>query len=215
MTLIERIREKAAAGQPVLGAVWGAEEAAGADFVVVRNSARFPGLLVGMLPLGDANAIVLDLGREAIAAAKGAPVLAGLCAADPMRHPDRLLDEVQAAGFAGVQNFPTVGLIDGAFRRSLEDTEFGFAREIDLIRAAARADLFTAPLVFTPEEAVGMLEAGADVLVAHAGLGPREGAARRIEASAEAARAARKDAIVLAAGSGAGLPRNVQGLMRP
>jgi predicted TIM-barrel enzyme len=206
MSLSDTLR---ALGRPIVGAVAGRGQKA--DFLVVHNSSRFPGMLSGMLPLGDANAITLELGPEAIRSAKGTPVLAGICGADPMRSVDRLLDEVRAAGFAGVQNFPTVGLIDGIFRRSLEETELGYAREVELVRAANRAGLFTAPFVFTADEAGRMLEAGADVLVAHPGLAV-EGGARRIEAVAAAARAARKDAIVLAFGADAGKLKGVQGL---
>jgi predicted TIM-barrel enzyme len=187
MSLLARLREKAAAGRPIVGAVAGA---AGADFWVARSSARFANPLAAMLPLGDANALALGIGREALGPAKGVPVLVGLCGGDPMRAVDRLLAEVKEAGFAGVQNFPTVGLIDGVFRRSLEETECGYAREVEMIRAASRLGLFTAPLVFSPEEAAAMAAAGADVLVAHPGLS----GAGRVE---EVVASAPKGALVL------------------
>lgn len=203
--LRKALREKVEAGRPVVGAVAGSAGAEEADFIVVHNSARFPGRLSGMLPLGDANAITLELGREILRRAKGVPVLAGVCGGDPMRSMERFLEEVKAAGFAGVQNFPTVGLIDGVFRRSLEETECGYAREVEMIRAAARAGHFTAPFVFTPEEAAGMAGAGADVLVAHPGLS----GAGRVE---EVLASVRKGTIALVCG--AARCKGAQGVFR-
>ena len=168
MSLIDRLREKAAGGHPILGAAAGG--AKDADFLVVHNSSRFPGMLSGMLPLGDANAITLELGPEAIRSAKGTPVLAGICGADPMRSMDRLLDEVRAAGFAGVQNFPTVGLIDGTFRANLEETGMSYGLEVDMIAKARELDMLTTPYVFNEDEAAAMAAAGADIVVCHMGL---------------------------------------------
>ncbi len=192
--ILERLRKKAGAGQPIVG---------GVDFLVVHNSCRFrisgSGPLAGMLPFGDANAIVLATAREVLPAAKGVPVLAGVCGTDPMRLMDKFLEEVKESGFAGVQNFPTVGLIDGVFRKNLEETELGYGREVEMIRLARGLDLLTAPYVFTPEDAVKMAEAGADLLVAHLGLATRK-AQERVERVAEIAKAGRKargDVLVL------------------
>ena len=123
-----------------------------------------------MMPYGDANAIVMDMAREVLPVARDTPVLAGVCGTDPFRLMDRFLREVLDAGFAGVQNFPTVGLIDGTFRINLEETGMGYALEVDMIRAAASMGLLTSPYVFDPEQAAAMTEAGADVLVPHMGL---------------------------------------------
>jgi predicted TIM-barrel enzyme len=151
-----------------------AAAAGGADLIVVYNSGRFRmagrGSLAGMMPYGDANAIVLELGREVLPVVPDTPVLAGVCGTDPFRPMPRFLAEVRDAGFAGVQNFPTVGLIDGTFRAGLEETGMGFGLEVEMIAAARALDLLTAAYVFDPDQAVAMAAAGADVLVAHMGL---------------------------------------------
>jgi predicted TIM-barrel enzyme len=128
------------------------------------------GSLSGLLPYGDANAIVLDMAREVLPIVQHTPVLAGVCGTDPFRLMDVFLDEVRRVGFSGVQNFPTVGLFDGTFRQNLEETGMGFGLEVDMIRRAREKDLLTAPYVFGPGEAQAMAEAGADVLVPHMGL---------------------------------------------
>jgi predicted TIM-barrel enzyme len=128
------------------------------------------GSLAGLLPYGDANAIVMDMSREVLPVVEHTPVLAGVCATDPFRLMPRFLAEVRDAGFAGVQNFPTVGLIDGTFRANLEETGMGFGLEVDMIATAAGLGLLTAPYVFDPDEAAAMASAGADVLVPHMGL---------------------------------------------
>src|SRR4051812_45726869 len=147
-----------------------AAEAGGADLIVVYNSGRFRmagrGSLAGMMPYGDANAIVLELGREVLPVVAETPVLAGVCGTDPFRSMPRFLAEVRDAGFAGVQNFPTVGLIDGTFRAGLEETGMGYVLEVQMVREAARLGLLTAAYVFDPEQAVAMADAGADLLVA-------------------------------------------------
>jgi predicted TIM-barrel enzyme len=149
-------------------------EAGGADLIIIYNSGRYRmagrGSLAGLLPYGDANAIVVDMGREVLPIVGETPVLAGVCGTDPFRRMDVFLRELKAQGFAGVQNFPTVGLIDGVFRANLEETGMSYDLEVEMIRQARELDLLTAPYVFTPEEAEQMAAAGADVLVPHMGL---------------------------------------------
>jgi predicted TIM-barrel enzyme len=128
------------------------------------------GSLAGLMPYGDANAIVLEMAREVLPVVERTPVLAGVCATDPFRVMERFLVEIRDAGFAGVQNFPTVGLIDGTLRAGLEETGMGYGLEVDMIRAAHGLDMLTAPYVFDPDQATAMAEAGADVLVPHMGL---------------------------------------------
>ena len=149
-------------------------EAGGTDLIIIYNSGRYRmagrGSLAGLMPYGDANAIVLEMGNEVLPVARNTPVLAGVCGTDPFRLMDVFLRQVLAAGFSGVQNFPTVGLIDGTFRANLEETGMGYGLEVDMIREAASLGLLTAPYVFDPDSAVAMTEAGADVLVPHMGL---------------------------------------------
>jgi predicted TIM-barrel enzyme len=149
-------------------------EAGGTDLIIIYNSGRYRmagrGSLAGLLPYGDANAIVMDMGREVLPIVDHTPVLAGVCGTDPFRLMPRFLLEVRDAGFAGVQNFPTVGLIDGTFRANLEETGMGYDLEVEMIREAASLGLLTAPYVFDPESAEAMTRAGADVLVPHMGL---------------------------------------------
>ena len=146
----------------------------GADLIIIYNSGRYRmagrGSLAGMMPYGDANAIVMDMAREVLPVARETPVLAGVCGTDPFRLMDRFLREVLDAGFSGVQNFPTVGLIDGTFRVNLEETGMSYALEVDMIREASELGLLTSPYVFDPQQAAAMTEAGADVLVPHMGL---------------------------------------------
>jgi predicted TIM-barrel enzyme len=146
----------------------------GADLIIIYNSGRFRmagrGSLAGLMPYGDANAIVLEMGHEVLPVARRTPVLAGVCGTDPFRLMDRFLAEVQAAGFAGVQNFPTVGLIDGVFRANLEETGMGYGLEVEMIGLASERGLLTAPYVFDVETTEAMTRAGADVLVPHMGL---------------------------------------------
>jgi len=178
--ILARFRQKIAEGKPIIGGGAGTgisakfEEAGGIDLIVIYNSGRFRmaghGSLAGLLPFGDANAIVLEMAREVLPVVQHTPVLAGVCGTDPFRRMEQFLQEIQAIGFAGVQNFPTVGLIDGLFRVNLEETNFGYYREVEMIRLAHELDLLTTPYVFTPEEAEAMTRAGADILVAHMGL---------------------------------------------
>ena len=165
---LARLRAQIDARTPVIGA------GAGTDLIIIYNSGRYRmagrGSLSGMLPYGDANAIVVDMAREVLPVVEKTPVLAGVCGTDPFRMMDVFLDEVARIGFSGVQNFPTVGLFDGTFRQNLEETGMGYGLEVDMIRLAREKDLLTAPYVFTVDEAVAMAEAGADVLVPHMGL---------------------------------------------
>jgi predicted TIM-barrel enzyme len=175
-----RLRATLDGGGPVIGTGAGTGLSAkcaqegGADLIIIYNSGRYRmagrGSLAGLMPYGDANAIVMEMGREVLPVARDTPVLAGVCGTDPFRLMDAFLREVRDAGFAGVQNFPTVGLVDGTFRANLEQTGMGYALEVDMIRAAAGLGLLTAPYVFEPDQAVAMAEAGADVLVPHMGL---------------------------------------------
>lgn len=178
--VLERLRAQVAAGRPIVGAGAGTglsakcAEAGGVDLLIIYNSGRYRmagrGSLAGLLPYGDANAIVQDMAREVLPVVRDTPVLAGVCGTDPFRRMDLFLDELKAMGFAGVQNFPTVGLYDGTFRVNLEETGMGYGLEVDMVRAAHERDLLTAPYVFDPQQAADMAAAGADVLVPHVGL---------------------------------------------
>jgi len=177
---LARLRAQVEAGSPIIGAGAGTglsakcAEAGGADLIIIYNSGRYRmagrGSLSGLLPYGDANAIVVDMSREVLPVVKETPVLAGVCGTDPFRSMDVFLDELKRLGFSGVQNFPTVGLFDGTFRQNLEETGMGYGLEVDLVRRAREKDLLTAPYAFTVDEATAMAEAGADVLVPHMGL---------------------------------------------
>ena len=149
-------------------------EAGGVDAIVIYNSGRFRmagrGSLAGLMPYADANQVVLEMAREIVTVVESVPVVGGVCGTDPFRNMDLLLGELQANGISGVQNFPTVGLIDGEFRRALEATGMSYSAEVDMVRRASARGLFTIPYVFNPEEARAMVEVGADVIVAHLGL---------------------------------------------
>jgi predicted TIM-barrel enzyme len=177
---LARLRAEVAAGRPIIGAGAGTglsaklAEAGGADLIIIYNSGRYRmggrGSLAGLLPYGDANAIVVDMAREVLPVVKETPVLAGVCGTDPFRLMPVFLDELKRIGFSGVQNFPTVGLFDGTFRVGLEETGMGYGLEVDMIRLAHERDFLTAPYVFSDDEATAMAQAGADVLVPHMGL---------------------------------------------
>jgi predicted TIM-barrel enzyme len=177
---LRRLRAQIDGGRPIIGAGAGTglsakcAEAGGADLIIIYNSGRFRmggrGSLAGLLPYGDANAIVVDMAREVLPVVRDTPVLAGVCGTDPFRLMPMFLDELMRIGFSGVQNFPTVGLYDGQFRADIEHTGMGYGLEVDMIRAARQRDILTAPYVFDPEQAAEMAEAGADVLVPHMGL---------------------------------------------
>ena len=176
----------------------------GPDFITVSNEDRI-GLknargIAGLLPLGDANALSLESARERVPKAGSTPVLAGVCATDPLRLIDKFLQEMKAAGVAGIQNVPSVGLIDGGFRTNLEEAKLGYAREVEMIRLATTLDLVAAAFVFSPEDARAMAGAGADLVVIHPGLGPKP-SLKSIEQIAAAARETAKNVIVLAYGA--------------
>ena len=178
--ILQRLRDKAAAGRPIIGGGAGTgisakcEEAGGIDLIVIYNSGRFRmagrGSLAGLMPYGNANQIVLEMAPEMLTAVQHTPVLAGVCATDPFLLRDRHLRELRDLGFAGIQNFPTVGLIDGVFRANLEETGMSFALEIECIAAAHDLDLLTTPYAFEPEQSAALTAAGADIIVAHMGL---------------------------------------------
>ncbi|MFD4480062.1 phosphoenolpyruvate hydrolase family protein [Streptomyces sp. NPDC058471] len=177
---LARLNAQVARGNPVIGAGAGTglsakcAEEGGVDLLIIYNSGRYRmagrGSLAGLLPYGDANAIVVDMAREVLPVVRDTPVLAGVCGTDPFRDMGRFLDELKGMGFTGVQNFPTVGLYDGTFRTNLEETGMGYGLEVDMIREAHARDLLTTPYVFDPDQAADMARAGADVLVPHVGL---------------------------------------------
>ncbi|MGZ0153628.1 phosphoenolpyruvate hydrolase family protein [Kribbella sp. WER1] len=178
--LLAGFRRKVAEGQPIIGGGAGTglsakcAEAAGLDFVVIYNSGRYRmagrSSMAGLMPYGDANAIVMEMGTEVLPVTDHLPVMAGVCGTDPFRDIPRFLDQVKAAGFAGVQNYPTVCLFDGMIRANLEETGLGFYREVEMVAAARARDLVTLAYVHSEEEATAMTEAGADILVPHLGL---------------------------------------------
>lgn len=180
MAILDRLREQVRDGKPIVGAGAGTGlsakfiEAGGADLIIIYNSGRFRmagrGSLAGLMPYGDANAVVVDMASEVLPIVQKTPVLAGVCGTDPFRLMPKFLQQLKSMGFAGVQNFPTVGLIDGTFRANLEETGMGYDKEVDMIAEAHEMDLLTTPYVFNVEEAEMMTKAGADVLVAHMGL---------------------------------------------
>ncbi|UAN65760.1 phosphoenolpyruvate hydrolase family protein [Serratia sp. JSRIV006] len=217
----EKLQLKVLRQEPIIGAGAGTglsarcEEAGGVDLIVIYNSGRFRmagrGSLAGLMPYGNANQIVREMGNEVLPVVKDTPVLAGVCGTDPFCNIPHFLDELKAQGFAGVQNFPTVGLIDGNFRKNLEETGMGYGLEVDMIRQAHEKGMLTTPYVFNEQDAVAMTEAGADVIVVHMGLttGGDIGAdtAQNLEscvpvinACAAAAKAVREDVIVLCHG---------------
>ena len=220
-TALKRLRATVTAGTPVIGAGAGtglsakAAEAGGVDLIIIYNSGRYRmagrGSLSGLLAYGDANQVVVEMSREVLPVVRDTPVLADVNGTDPFRLMGRFLDELKLMGFAGVQNFPTVGLFDGVFRQNLEETGMGYALEVDMVRLAAERDLLTAPYVFDVDSAVAMASAGADVLVPHLGLttsgtiGARtavtlDEAASRVQEMRDAAVAVNPDVIVLCHG---------------
>ncbi|MEE3364673.1 MAG: phosphoenolpyruvate hydrolase family protein [Planctomycetota bacterium] len=229
--ILDRLRAKVAAGEPIIGGGAGTglsaklEEAGGIDLIVIYNSGRFRmagrGSLAGLMPYGDANAIVMEMAGEVLPAAQNTPVLAGVCGTDPFRLMPVFLQQVRAAGFSGVQNFPTVGLFDGTIRTGLEETGMGYGLEVDMIRLARDMDLLTTPYCFNPEEATAMAAAGADILIPHMGLTTKgligagtavslEDAANRVQAMADAARATNPDVLVLCHGGPIAEPEDAQ-----
>jgi predicted TIM-barrel enzyme len=218
---LARLRSQVASGRPIVGAGAGtglsakSAEAGGADLIIIYNSGRYRmagrGSLAGLLPYGDANAVVVDMAREVLPVVKATPVLAGVCGTDPFRMMDVFLPQLRDMGFSGIQNFPTVGLFDGMFRQNLEETGMGYGLEVEMVRKARSLDLLTAPYVFNEVEAAAMAEAGADVLVPHMGLttsgaiGARtaislDESVERVQAMHDAAKRVNPDVLVLCHG---------------
>lgn len=233
--LLGKFREQIKAKIPIIGGGAGTglsakcEEAGGIDLIVIYNSGRYRmagrGSLAGLLAYGNANEIVVDMAREVLPVVKHTPVLAGVNGTDPFCQFDPFLDQIKEIGFAGIQNFPTVGLIDGKFRANLEETGMGYAMEVDLVRLARSKDLLTTPYVFSVEDARAMTEAGADIIVAHMGLttGGTIGAdtaltlqdcVGEINAIAAAARAINPDIIILCHGGPIAEPEDARYILQ-
>ncbi len=234
-TLLDRFRSKIAAGRPLIGGGAGTglsakcEEAGGIDLIVIYNSGRYRmagrGSLAGLMAYGNANEIVCEMASEVLPVVKHAPVLAGVNGTDPFMITDQFLRRVIDLGFSGIQNFPTVGLIDGTFRANLEETGMSYQLEVDLIRAARAMDLLTTPYVFSEQNARDMAAAGADIVVCHLGLttGGAIGAETAMKLSdcvapinawAAAARAVNPEVIVLCHGGPIATPEDAQFILR-
>jgi predicted TIM-barrel enzyme len=230
-TALKQLKATIEAGGVIVGAGAGTglsakcAEAGGVDLIIIYNSGRFRmagrGSLSGMMPYGDANAIVMEMASEVLPVVKHTPVLAGVCGTDPFRLMPVFLRQVKEAGFSGVQNFPTVGLIDGTFRIGLEETGMGYGLEVDMIRMAHEMDLLTCPYVFNEDDAVAMTKAGADVLVPHMGLTTKgsigastavtlDESVERIQKMHDAAKKVRGDIIVLCHGGPIAEPEDAQ-----
>jgi predicted TIM-barrel enzyme len=233
--ILARFQAMIARGEPIIGGGAGTglsakcEEAGGIDLIVIYNSGRFRmagrGSLAGLMPYGDANAIVMEMAGEVLPVVKRTPVLAGVCATDPFRRMDVFLDEVKRIGFAGVQNFPTVGLIDGTFRANLEETGMSFQLEVDMIGLAGRKGLLTTPYVFNEADAKAMARAGADIIVVHLGLttggsiGAETGVTLAecpaiVDRLSAAALAEKPDAIVLVHGGPVAMPADAEFVLK-
>jgi predicted TIM-barrel enzyme len=233
--ILEKFQAMIARREPIIGGGAGTglsakcEEAGGIDLIVIYNSGRYRmagrGSLAGLLAYGNANEIVVEMASEVLPVVRRTPVLAGVNGTDPFLLLDPFLGRLAALGFSGVQNFPTVGLIDGTFRRNLEETGMGYGLEIDMIRRAHALDLLTTPYVFNPDEAAAMTAAGADIVVCHLGLttGGSIGAETAltlkncvpvIDAAATAARRVRKDVIVLCHGGPIATPEDAAFILR-
>ncbi|AWS52693.1 MULTISPECIES: phosphoenolpyruvate hydrolase family protein [Providencia] len=229
--LLKKFRDMIARGEPIIGGGAGTglsakcEEAGGIDLIVIYNSGRYRmagrGSLAGLLAYGNANEIVMDMAKEVLPVVKQTPVLAGVNGTDPFCQFDKFLDDIKATGFAGVQNFPTVGLIDGNFRANLEETGMGYGLEVEMIRLAHEKDLLTTPYVFSAEDAIAMTQAGADIIVPHMGLttGGNIGAETALTLKdcvplinewAKAAKAVREDVIVLCHGGPIATPEDAE-----
>ncbi len=227
--ILERLREKIANNLPIIGGGAGTgisakcEEAGGIDLIVIYNSGRFRmagrGSLSGLMPYGNANEIVKEMAHEVLTAVKHTPVLAGVCGTDPFMLREPFLRELKAMGFAGIQNFPTVGLIDGKLRANLEETGMGFGLEVECIAAAHELDLLTTPYAFDPEQARQLTEVGADIIVAHMGLTTHgtigaetalslEDCVPLVRDIADAARSVRDDVMVLCHGGPIAMPND-------
>ncbi|WP_145501763.1 phosphoenolpyruvate hydrolase family protein [Yersinia similis] len=232
--ILAKFREMIARREPIIGGGAGTglsakcEEAGGIDLIVIYNSGRYRmagrGSLAGLLAYGNANDIVVDMAKEVLPVIKSTPVLAGVNGTDPFCQFDHFLDHLKALGFSGVQNFPTVGLIDGNFRANLEETGMGYGLEVEMIRLAHEKDLLTTPYVFSAEDAIAMTQAGADIIVPHMGLttGGNIGADTALKLAdcvplindwAAAAKGVREDVIVLCHGGPISTPEDAQYIM--
>jgi predicted TIM-barrel enzyme len=234
-TILAKFRDMIARGEPIVGGGAGTglsakcEEAGGIDLIVIYNSGRYRmagrGSLAGLMPYGDANAIVVEMAAEVLPVVKRTPVLAGVCATDPFRLMDVFLDELKRIGFSGVQNFPTVGLIDGTFRANLEETGMSYGLEVDMIAKARVKGMLTTPYVFNEDDAAAMAKAGADIIVCHLGLttGGSIGAETAlkladcpalVDAWAEAALKINRDVIVLVHGGPVAMPTDAEFVLK-
>ncbi|PKM69606.1 MAG: hypothetical protein CVU94_03185 [Firmicutes bacterium HGW-Firmicutes-19] len=229
--IIAKLRNEVASGRIILGAGAGtgisakSGEAGGVDLIIIYNSGRYRmagrGSLAGLLSYGDANQIVVEMGSEVLPVVKHTPVLAGVCGTDPFRIMEVFLKQLKEQGFSGVQNFPTVGLIDGVFRQNLEETGMGYDLEVEMIKKAHELDLLTTPYVFDEEQAKKMAAAGADIIVAHMGLTTKgtigaktaltlDDAVKKVQALCDAAKSVNPDIMVLCHGGPIAEPQDAQ-----
>jgi predicted TIM-barrel enzyme len=233
--LVSKFQDMVKRREPIIGggagtglsAKW--EEAGGIDLIVIYNSGRYRmagrGSLAGLLAYGNANEIVVEMADEVLPVVKNTPVLAGVNGTDPFVNMEYFLEQLQEMGFAGVQNFPTVGLIDGVFRQNLEETEMGYDKEVEMISAAHELDMLTTPYVFSAEDAKAMTEAGADIIVCHMGLTTKgsigaktaktlDDSVKLIDEWAQAAKSVRDDVIVLCHGGPIAMPDDADYVLR-
>ena len=233
--ILTKLKRRIDKGIPVIGGGAGTgisakfEEAGGIDLIIIYNSGRFRmagrGSLAGLMPYGDANAIVMEMAGEVLTVVKDVPVLAGVCGTDPFRQMPVFLRQIKDIGFSGIQNFPTVGLFDGTIRTNLEETGMGYGLEVEMIRLAHEMDLLTTPYAFNPEEARLMADAGADIIVAHMGLTTKgsigattalslEEAPAKVQAIRDAAYAVNHDTIFLCHGGPISMPGDAEYVLR-
>jgi predicted TIM-barrel enzyme len=233
--ILKKLHQQRAAGVPIIGGGAGTgisakcEEAGGIDLIVIYNSGRYRmagrGSLSGLMPYGNANQVVREMAYEVLTAVKHTPVLAGVCATDPFMIRDHFLLELKQLGFAGIQNFPTVGLIDGTFRANLEETGMGYGLEVECVAAAHHLDMLTSPYVFDEAQARAMTQAGADIIVAHMGLTTSgsigaqtalslEDCVERVTAIQDAARGVRSDVFVLCHGGPIAMPADAAYMLK-
>lgn len=233
--ILKKLHQQRAAGVPIIGGGAGTgisakcEEAGGIDLIVIYNSGRYRmagrGSLSGLMPYGNANQVVREMAYEVLTAVRHTPVLAGVCATDPFMIRDHFLLELKQLGFAGIQNFPTVGLIDGTFRANLEETGMGYGLEVECVAAAHHLDMLTSPYVFDVEQARVMTEAGADIIVAHMGLTTNgsigaqtalslDDCVERVSAIQNAAREVRSDVFVLCHGGPIAMPEDAAYMLK-
>jgi predicted TIM-barrel enzyme len=228
-SILQRLHDKIERNVPIIGGGAGTgisakcEEAGGIDLIVIYNSGRYRmagrGSLSGLMAYGNANQVVKEMAFEVLTAVKHTPVLAGVCGTDPFMIPHHFLKELKELGFAGVQNFPTVGLCDGLFRTNLEETGMSYKMEVDCVALAHEMDMLTTPYAFNPEEAQMMTNAGADIVVAHMGLTTSgsigavtakslDDSVREVQAISDACHAIRSDVIVLCHGGPIAMPED-------